>query len=92
MIANPRILYLDDCPKELGQYITELCEHFHASIDLAKNIQEAENRLQKSDYDLFLLDIEISGTRSTNQKKCQIYLYANHFYQYAHLSFPPSSR
>ena len=65
MLSAPRILYFEDHLDEIAQFLPKICDQFHASVDLAKNFQQANEFLQTNRYDLFLLDIEIDGTRAT---------------------------
>ncbi len=60
-----RILYLEDHPHEIEQLLPEVQARFHAEVDLAENFEQAHACLQTGRYDLFLLDIEIDGSRVT---------------------------
>ncbi len=58
-----RILCLEDNPKEMAQHLISICKKFQATVSLASSYLEAENLLEKEEFHLFILDIEIENER-----------------------------
>lgn len=60
-----RMLSFEDHPDEILPMLPALRERFGAKVDLAENFEQAQAYLSDRRYDLFLLDIEIDGSRVT---------------------------